>query len=697
MLGMSHSVRIISLESVRGAREPTVEGSRLATLSIDLLGGFAARLATRDSLEITGRKTRALVAYLALKAGQACPREELVGLLWGDRGEVQARSSLRQSLSELRKALGDAGDAVLVAGRDTVALDAEALEVDAVEFERLAGEATPAALVKAAALYRGDLLKGLAVPDAAFEDWLAGERTRLRECACGVLNGLLARQAESGDAEAAIFTAQRLLALDPLQEAVHRTLMRLYAGRGERTLALKQYKACREVLAAELGVDPEAETNRLADEIRAGAAGKDRDSEPTPEAIAQPDAPPLPDKPSVAVLPFANLSGDPEQDYFADGLTGDIITQLSRFRSLFVIGITSSLLYKGETPKIQDVGRELGVAYVAQGNVRKAGNRVRITVELVEAATGRQLWAERYDRKLEDIFAVQDEVTSKVVSTLAGHIEHTDRQRATSKRSDDLAAYELVLLGEQEEREFTKDGVLRARALFQQAIERDPGSARAHASMARTFLDELWSDWTMDWDAAAEQAFDWARKAVALDALDNRARSNLGVAYHLAKGNFEAAQVQFAKALELNPNDADAYCLQGWCHVYAGEGDEAIVCTDRAMRLTPFDLDDCLSAQFTAHYIAQRYVEALASLARIPDPGCTIDAFRAACYAQLGRAADARQALDTFMSEAPEEIADWPGEDPKAWRRYWTQQYPFQDFRNLEHLLDGFRKAGLPV
>jgi len=406
---------------------------------------------------------------------------------------------------------------------------------------------------------------------------------------------------------------------------------------------------------------------------------------------------PLPDRPSVAVLPFANLSGDPEQDYFAEGLTDDIITQLARFRSLFVIHTTSSLHYQGKTTQIRDVGRELGVAYVAQGSVRKAGNRVRVAVALVEAASGQQVWADRYDQDLDDIFAVQDEIAGKVVSTLAGHIEDSGRRRAAVKRTADLAAYELVLLGEQAGREFTKDGVLRARALFRQALERDPGNARAHASMARTFLDELWSDWSADWDAAAAQAFDWAQKAVALDELDNRARTNLGVAYQYCKGNFEAAQGQFAKALELNPNDADAYCLRGWCHVYAGEGDEAIACTDRSKRLTPFDSNACNFGQALAHYLAQRYGEALTSFGRIVDSAYPIDAFRAACCAQLGRDAEARQAMETFMSEGPEEFTNWPGDDPEAWQRYWAQSQPFRDPADLEHLLDGFRKAGMPV
>jgi TolB-like protein/Flp pilus assembly protein TadD len=548
-------------------------------LRLTLFGGFSAAGADGEEISFKSQKAKALLAYLAMPLGKSRSREEIMALLWSDRGEAQARASLRQVLTRLRKELGEEAMAALNTTDDTVSLDPGNVTL----ASNIAGE---------------EFLAGFHLHDPAFEEWLRDERLRLED---------------------------------------------------------------------------------------------------TPVPEIQRPGPSMPDKPSIAVLPFANMSADPEQGYFAEGLTEDVITQLGRFRSLFVIHSTSSLSYKGETPRVQDVGRELGVAYVARGSVRKVGNRVRIAVALVEAASGRQLWAERYDRDLEDIFAVQDEVTSKVASTLAGHIDDTNRDRAADMRSDDLTAYELVLLGEQAERELTKDGVLRARALFQQALESDPGNARAHASMARTFLDELWSDWSMDRDAAAEQAFTWAQKAAALDALDNRARVNLGVAYYLGKGNFEAAQVQFAKALELNPNDADAYCLQGWCSVFAGKLDEAIACTDQSRRLTPFAMDDCLWVQFTAHYLAERYEEAMSSLARFPDPRASIEVLRAACHAQLGHDDKARQALETFMSQAPEEYTEWPGEDPEGWRRYWTQQLPFQDPRNLEHLLDGFRKAGLPV
>ncbi len=668
----------------------------MARLHIALLGGLEIAGGEATAKPSLTRKAKALVAYLALQGARGQSREKLAELFWGNSAEEQARANLRQALSSVRKVLNGDESAYLATAGEQIALAGQDIDLDVAEFERLAAEATADALERAALIYRGDLLDGFSLKEDSFEAWIRVERERLRHLACDVLSKLIAHSDEVGDTESCIETAARLLRFDPLCESAHRTLMHAYTKTGRQALALKQFEACRDILKRELDVEPEPETAALYREIRRQrkATSEERIDTLLRDAV---EAPPLPEKPSIAVLPFANLSGDPEQDYFADGLTEDVINHLARFRSLFVIHSTSSLPYRGETPRVQEVGRTLGVAYVARGSVRKAGDRVRIAVALIEAASGRQLWAERYDRNLEDIFAVQDEVAGKVVATLAGQIEDTDRRRAAAKLGRDLAAYELVLLGEQAEKEFTQDGVLRARALFLQALEREPDNARAHASMARTYLDELWSDWSADWDAAAAQALDWAQKAVALDELDNRARTNLGVAYQYGKGNFEAAQAQFAKALELNPNDADAYCLRGWCHVYAGEGEEAIACTDLAIRLSPFDLDGCLYAQSAAHYLARRYAEALESLGRMVDPAYPIDAFRAACYAQLGRDNDARQAMETFMSEGPEKFIDWPGEDPEAWRRLWIQRHPFLDPSNLEHLLDGFRKAGMPV
>ncbi len=427
----------------------------MGRLRITLLGGFKVASAAGERITLKGRKPQALIAYLALTPGTQRRRDELAALLWGDRGEQQARSSLRKSLSELRRALAvEAGDSPLIVRRDAVWLDAEAVDVDVTEFERLVDDGTPRALERAAELYRGDLIDGIGVHEPAFEDWLRHERGRLQERACEALSRLLDHQA-AGDTERAIVTARRLLGLDPLREATHRALMRLYAGKGERTSALQQFRACRDLLAAEFRLSPGPETEKLAEEIRRGVAGHGvaglgDAGDPAREPLAPgpgrgPGPLPRPDKPSIAVLPFTNMSAAPDQEYFSDGITEDIITGLSRFRELFVIARNSSFTCKGRPVKVQDIGEELGVRYVVEGSVRKSGNRVRITAQLIEAATGNHLWAERYDRENEDVFAIQDEVTETVVATLAGRLGKLGVDHAKRKPTQNLTAFDYVL------------------------------------------------------------------------------------------------------------------------------------------------------------------------------------------------------------------------------------------------------------
>jgi TolB-like protein len=245
---------------------------------------------------------------------------------------------------------------------------------------------------------------------------------------------------EAGERERAEAAARRLLALDPLREAAGRVLIQLHTERGEVAQALKLYETLRERLQRELGVKPEPETTRLYDAIR------EHRSVPPPSAERNTvTPPPLPDKPSVAVLPFENLSGDPEQQYFSDGITEDIIIELSRFRSLFVIARNSSFAFKGKSIKVQDIARELGVAYIVDGSVRRAGDRVRINAQLVDAATGNHLWAERYERDMSDIFALQDEVARSVASTVSGRVEVANRDRVARLSPTALRAYDLIL------------------------------------------------------------------------------------------------------------------------------------------------------------------------------------------------------------------------------------------------------------
>jgi DNA-binding SARP family transcriptional activator len=239
----------------------------MTRLSLTLLGDFQSRLGPEPPLRLRTRKTQALLAYLALPPGQPHSRDKLAALLWGDRSPHQARSRLGETLFALRQALAAADPPCLELGSETLGLNADAVDVDALAFERLVQAGSPEALAQAVDLYRGDLLEGLAFRSALFEDWLMGERERLRELALDALAKLLAHQRSAGSAEAALPTALRLIALDPLQEAVHRTLMRLYAQLGRRGAALRQYQLCVGVLQRELGVEPEAETKALYQEL----------------------------------------------------------------------------------------------------------------------------------------------------------------------------------------------------------------------------------------------------------------------------------------------------------------------------------------------------------------------------------------------------------------------------------------------
>jgi DNA-binding SARP family transcriptional activator len=347
----------------------------MAALRLTLFGGFEARGPRDQAIDVPAQKDRALLALLALSPGAKLSREKLASLLWSDRGDRQARDSLKHALSRLRQLLNASSDAIR-SDRQTVALDPEAVAVDVPEFERLVAQGTVEALEQAAALYRGDLLDGIGVRDPAFEDWLLLERQRLRHSAEVALTRLMTQAMGSGALDRAAAAARRLLALDPLREPAWRALMRICAEQGQSAQALKLFESLRDRLHAELGVRPDAETVRLHEEIRAQriapqppAPAEGTASQPAPEPL------PLPSKPSIAVLPFQNLSGDPEQDYFADGMVEEIITALSRMRWLFVIARNSSFTYKGRVLDVKQIGRELGVRYVLEGSVRKAGTR----------------------------------------------------------------------------------------------------------------------------------------------------------------------------------------------------------------------------------------------------------------------------------------------------------------------------------
>ena len=358
------------------------------------------------------------------------------------------------------------------------------------------------------------------------------------------------------------------------------------------------------------------------------------------------------DKPSIAVLPFDNMSGDPEQDFFADGITEDIITELSRFRELFVISRNSSFKFKGKPVEVQKFAQELGVQYVVEGSVRKAGRRVRITVQLIDAETDRHLWAERYDRDLEDIFAIQDEVTTSIVATLPGRVEAAARDRAARLTTDNMAAYECVLTGKVLHHRANREDNAKAQRLLERAIELDPSYAHAHAWKACA-LGQTWVyNWCENRPETQVRIMEALQTALALDDNDCDVHRILA-AINVIQDRHDQAVYHQRRALSLNPNDDLVVVQQGEILTWLGQPEEGIEWIKKAMRLNPYHPERFWSHLGRACFAARRYGEAVEALKCISTPDALVRAGLAACHARLGAAEAAEEERLATLALAP--------------------------------------------
>ncbi|MBX6320672.1 MAG: adenylate/guanylate cyclase domain-containing protein [Rhodospirillaceae bacterium] len=405
---------------------------------------------------------------------------------------------------------------------------------------------------------------------------------------------------------------------------------------------------------------------------------------PAPAVPGAAAGPLSPAGPSIAVLPFTNMSGDPAQDFFADGITEEIIMQLSRFRGLFVISRNSAFVYRGRAVNIQAVARELGVQYVVEGSVRRAGTRVRITVQLIDAETDRHVWAERYDRELEDIFAIQDEVTSAIAATLPGRVEAATQDRVKRKPTESMAAYEYVLAGKVHHHRSTKADNAEALRLLDRAIALDPKYAHAHAWKACTLGQSWVYNWCEDRQATFELVLEELQTALALDDNDSDVHRILA-AVALACNDHDKAVYHQQRALSLNPNDDLIVVQQGELLTWLGQPVEGIEWIRKAMRLNPYHPERFWNHLGRACYVAHRYDEAIEAFKRISRPDHTQCAFLACCHAQLGDADEAR-------SWAEETLRREPGFSAAAYLD--TLHYKRPEDR--AHHAEGLRRAGLP-
>jgi TolB-like protein/Tfp pilus assembly protein PilF len=396
---------------------------------------------------------------------------------------------------------------------------------------------------------------------------------------------------------------------------------------------------------------------------------------------------PLATKPSIAILPFNNMSAGPEEEYFSDGITEDLITELSRFRNLSVIARNSSFAFKGQAADIKEVGRKLGARYVVEGSVRKAGDRARITAQLIEAATGNHLWAERYDRKLEDIFAVQDEVVKAICGAIPGQIDRAAVEYLRRKAPSNPTAYDCELRGRWALTHWS-EGISVALDWFEKAVEADPGYAPAHAGIALAYAYGLYV-LGLPAETALARAREHAQRATALDDKDPKVSAHAAMAYMLS-AEHKLSSTHAERAVSLNPNDPFSLYVQANVLTYAGKLEQALDFFARSERLEPYGPDDqrfdCLC---DCHYMRKEYgkvVEIHSAYQKVP---AFLYLILAAALAQLGQTEKARAAVADFERLRP------PGYDCKIMIEHQVRMCWRQEDR--DHWLEGYRNAGINV
>ena len=416
-------------------------------------------------------------------------------------------------------------------------------------------------------------------------------------------------------------------------------------------------------------------------------------TQPPPFEPSNPFAPL--NQPSIAVLPFTNLNGDPEQQYFSDGITEDIITELSRFRSLFVIARQSSFAFKGRLIKVQEIAHELGVAFIVEGSVRRASDRIRINVQLVDASSGNHLWAEHYDRDLRDIFALQDEVARSVAAAVSGRVDVASRDRVERLSPTALRAYDLVLRAKALTSNYTRRDNAQALDCAERAVQLDPASARAHTHSAWCHFYNYMAFWTGDHWASLDKSFERAQRAVVLDETDSFARSMLGIV-HWFRREFDQARLEILAGVTQNPNDFLARRYHGLFLAATGSPEKGIEQIELGRRLNPFDTRWVPWNMGIACFTARRYNDAIAALKQARNPINEVRGWLAASYANAGCLTEAGAMLDEFLKSAEADMADPPGPKLNDWQPYWHAAFEYQNQMDFDHLFDALRKAGLP-
>jgi TolB-like protein/tetratricopeptide (TPR) repeat protein len=659
-----------------------------ADLRLRLLGTFSLSSAGQE-IVVPGLRSRALLAFLACNAEKTYTREKLVGLLWGERFEEQARQSLRQTLTALRKIVSSD---LIDTDRSDVGLK-ETFSSDVGRFLSLLATGDRDRLREAVSLYRDDLLAGFSLEAPAFMDWLATERARLRDLALGALETLM--EPADGDVAPAqlLELAQRALSIDPYREQAHRQLLRALALAGRRNDALMHYRQLERLLQSDLGVQPEAATREVLEVVRSDTISDryQHGTELRPPDQSRPHSPLLEDKPAIAVLPFDNIGGDAAMSRLADGITADIITDLGRFRDVDVIARNSTAVYKGKPVDVRRIGRDLNVHYVLGGSIQRYAQQIRVSAQLIDASTGGTLWSNRWDRPDRDIFAVQTEVAEQVAATLGGThgssaITAEEIRKAKRRPPESLTAYDYYLLANEGRTLFTRESIARGIEAATKAIAIEPTLGRAY--VARAWLNYITVHCGADVEAAMQAMEADALRGLELDPYDPEARVALAF-YLTGRGRFAECEAQSRAALQANPSNPQVLVVAAAMFAWCGKPDEAGELADKVMRLDPWMTPENLNCVKDAYFFGRRFQDAIAVVSRIPKDarGRGSRLMLTLSYALLGRSDEAERARAELLAAYPSISAEL------LLNQDWVSARPEEE----SLLLEGFRAARLPL
>ncbi len=652
------------MPDARGVGEPA---------RLRLMGAFRLTGPDGRPIDVSSRRARALLAYLALSPDHAASRERLAGLLWSDRGEAQARASLRQTLLTLKAVFLQAGLDVINVGRDKVSLISGALDGDLAALDRAFERADP----DASAARLADIGAGRLLEDGnlggLFGDWLDQTRARVEQHLARMVLASLDRLASQGLWTNVRAVADVYLRRDPIDEAVAAMAIRADGALGAPAAAHRRFQALRDALARELGVAPGSAVQAALSEVT---------REPPPRAPPPPLSAPgpalaLPSKPSVAILPFANLTADADQDYFTDGMVEEIIAALSRFKSIFVIASGSTYAFRGKAVSPKAAAASLGVRYVLEGAVRKAAGRVRISARLIDVADDAQIWADRFDEPLEDVFAIQDRVALSVAGVIEPTIQGAEVRRAAARPTENMNSYELFLRATPLAQTLARDEVFRALDLLNQAIGLDPNfglalslAALCHSSIAAF---ELAGDPEPHRAACREMV----KRALVADGDNPEVLARAANALGGVEESLQGPLALIDRSIGLNPGSAYAWFVSGRLRVLAGHADRAAEDLETSMRLDPlsfFRRAHQLLCLAVARFEQGRFAEAAPllreSLEMRPAPMALT--LLAACLGHLGQAEPAREALARYRQLTDASVEGWSSQlrDPRHRRLF---------------------------